>query len=58
MSTVKPNHYVGKVVEDESGELCVEFPIDMLNQMGWDEGTLIEWIVDEEKVMIKEANEE
>lgn len=45
---MKQNHYVGEVVEDEDGELAIQLPIDMLNQMGWDEGTLLEWIVEEE----------
>jgi len=45
---MKQNHYVGEVVEDEDGELAIQIPIDMLNQMGWDEGTLLEWIVEEE----------
>ena len=49
------DRYIGNVVEDEDGELLLEFPIDLLNQMGWDEGTLLEWIIEEEQVMLKEA---
>jgi len=45
---MKKNYYLGEVVEDEDGELAIQLPIDMLNQMGWDEGTLLEWIVEEE----------
>jgi hypothetical protein len=52
---MKPNHYIGEVVEDEDGELCVELPVEMLQQMGWDEGTLLEWLTDEENnVTIRE----
>lgn len=47
--------YIGNVVEDEDGELLLEFPIELLNQMGWDEGTLLEWIIEEEGVVLKEA---
>ena len=56
---MKHNHYVGEVVEDEDGELAIQLPIDMLNQMGWDEGTLLEWIVEEEgkSYMLKEIKD-
>jgi hypothetical protein len=52
--------YIGEVLEDaDTGELVIELPIDMLNQMGWDEGTLLEWMVDEEtnNVILKEKND-
>lgn len=53
---MKPNHYIGEVVEDDDGELCVELPVEMLRQMGWDEGTLLEWLTDEENnVTIRES---
>lgn len=52
------DRYIGNVVEDENGELLLEFPVDMLSQMGWDEGTLLEWMVDEEeRVYLKEAED-
>lgn len=50
--------YIGEVLEDaDTGELVIELPIDMLNQMGWDEGTLLEWMVEEEtgNVILKES---
>ena len=47
--------YIGHVVEDENtGELMLEFPIELLHQMGWDEGTRLEWMIDEEEVSIRE----
>lgn len=54
---MKPNHYIGEVVEDEDGELCVELPVEMLQQMGWDEGTLLEWLTDEENCVILKEKE-
>ena len=49
------DRYIGKVVEDEQGEMMLEFPVEMLKQMGWDEGTLLEWMVDEEeRIILKE----
>lgn len=49
--------YLGEVVEQEDGEFAVQLPINMLNQMGWDEQTLLEWMIDEEdNVYLKESN--
>lgn len=58
MKQVAPNHYIGEVVEDEEGELVIELPLDMLNQMGWDEHTLLEWLIEEDKVILKEKEVE
>lgn len=35
--------YTTTVFEDENGEHCIEIPIDLLNQMGWDEETLLDY---------------
>ena len=51
-------NYIGNVVEDENGELLLEFPVALLNQMGWDEGTMLEWMIDEEEqIILKEAED-
>ena len=49
--------YIGtaKVVEDNDGELLLEFDVETLNQMGWDEETMLEWIIDEEEITLREA---
>lgn len=49
-------HYISEVIKDEDGELVLEFPVELLNQMGWDETTLLEWMIDEEteNIYIKE----
>lgn len=47
--------YTVEVQEDKDGELFIEFPAELLSQMGWHEGTLIEWLMDDDgKVTIKE----
>lgn len=49
------DRYIGQVVEDENGELLLEFPVELLKQMGWDEGTLLDWMIDEERnIVLKE----
>lgn len=52
-------NYIGQVVEDEeTGDLMVEFPVELLSQMGWDEGTTLEWMIEDEgDVVLKEVSE-
>jgi hypothetical protein len=47
-----------KVLEDENGELLIEIPDVLMNQMGWDFGTELEWIVEDGKVLLKEAKDD
>lgn len=52
--------YIGQVVEDTSGELLLEFPIEMISELKWQEGDVIVWEVDEENNVVlarKEKNE-
>lgn len=38
------SHWTVTVEEDkETGDLVLPLPADLLNQMGWDPGTLLEW---------------
>ena len=38
------NTFIGKVVEDENGELILVFPDEMINTLDWNEDTALEWI--------------
>lgn len=42
--------------EDENGDLILEFPADILNQMGWTEDTLLEWEISEKGAIIREKD--
>jgi len=33
-----------KVIELDDGELAIDLPEDMLKELNWTEGTVIEWI--------------
>jgi antitoxin component of MazEF toxin-antitoxin module len=35
------------VQEDENGELFLQFPDDLMEQLGWKEGDTINWDIDE-----------
>lgn len=49
------SYYIAEVVETDDGELAIELSAELLKQMGWDEGTLLEWMIEEENVYIQEA---
>jgi hypothetical protein len=43
-----PHSWIVEVVTNpETGELMLPFPPDLLNQMGWSEGTDLSWIDNE-----------
>jgi antitoxin component of MazEF toxin-antitoxin module len=51
--------YTTEVIEDEAtGELLIEIPQHVMNQMGWDYGTDLEWITENGAVILKEKKEE
>ena len=52
------NKYTVEVQEDKNGDLFIEFPPELLNQVGWHEDTLIEWLIgDDGSVTIKEVKD-
>jgi hypothetical protein len=51
--------YTTTVFEDENGKLCIEIPIDLLNQRGWDEETLLDYrLQDDGSVILKKQNDQ
>ena len=38
------NNWIVQVEQDENGDLLLPFPVDLLSQMGWSEGTDLSWI--------------
>lgn len=39
--------YTGIVIQDENGELMLQFSPEMINELGWREGDTIVWDIDE-----------
>ena len=40
------------VREDENGELYIELPPDLIEQLGWDENTEVLWVVEDDGKII------
>lgn len=38
------NKYICPVVEDDAGEMCLEFPDDLLENTGWKIGDVLVWM--------------
>lgn len=51
------SYYMGEVIEDDEGELVLQLPVELLNQMGWDEETLLEWHIEGEEVYLREQKD-
>ena len=49
--------YTMEVQEDTNGNAIVQFPVELLNQMGWTEETLIEWIISDDVVTVREVKD-
>ncbi len=52
----KENTFVTELQEDVStGDLMASIPQQILNEMGWYEGTEVRWIVDGDELILMEA---
>ena len=45
--TMTDKSFVCEIIEDENGELMIQFPDDLIQQLGWREGDIIDWDIDE-----------
>jgi hypothetical protein len=50
--------YTVEVKQDYNGELYIDLPDQLIKELGWDEYTDLEWVVEEGKVYLKKKEEE
>ena len=51
------NKWVVEIGMDEDGELVLPFPVELLDQVGWHEGTELLWNVEEDgKITLRDKN--
>ena len=51
-------NYSSIVKEDENGELYIDLPPEMMEEMGWNEDTILEWrIFEDGTVALGKAND-
>ena len=55
----KYDEMVVELEEDENGELLLPLPLELINQMGWDEETILDWeLMENGTIVLKEVKEE
>ena len=55
MSDKTPVTLHATVVEDENGDLALLFPADVLSQLGWVEGDVVEWEDTPQGVLVRKS---
>ena len=51
-------NYILEVQEDQDGELFIEFPDEIIEELGWEEGDILTWDVKGNGMVLSRVNEE
>jgi bifunctional DNA-binding transcriptional regulator/antitoxin component of YhaV-PrlF toxin-antitoxin module len=49
--------YILEVQEDENGDLFIVFPEEITEELGWEEGDILEWNLKGDGVVLSKLNE-
>ena len=49
--------YILEVQEDENGELYIEFPEEVIEELGWQEGYILNWDVRGEGIVLSKVHD-
>jgi bifunctional DNA-binding transcriptional regulator/antitoxin component of YhaV-PrlF toxin-antitoxin module len=50
--------YIIEVQEDQDGELFIEFPEEIIEELGWQEGDILSWNLKGEGIVLSRLNDE
>lgn len=50
--------YIIEVQEDQDGELFIEFPEEVIEELGWQEGDILSWNLKGEGIILSKLNDE
>jgi hypothetical protein len=50
--------YISEVKQDIDNELYIELPEQLINELGWNLETELEWIIDEGRVILRKKEKE
>jgi hypothetical protein len=50
--------YTVTLDEDENGDLLMPIPEELFNELGWEEDDLLEWIVEDDQIVLRKVEEE
>jgi bifunctional DNA-binding transcriptional regulator/antitoxin component of YhaV-PrlF toxin-antitoxin module len=51
-------NYIIEIQEDQDGELFIELPDDLIEELGWEEGDVLSWDVQGEGIVLSKINDE
>jgi bifunctional DNA-binding transcriptional regulator/antitoxin component of YhaV-PrlF toxin-antitoxin module len=49
--------YIIEVEEDENGELFITFPDEVIEELGWQEGDILNWDVQGNGIVLSKVND-
>jgi bifunctional DNA-binding transcriptional regulator/antitoxin component of YhaV-PrlF toxin-antitoxin module len=49
--------YIIEVEEDENGELFITFPDEVIEELGWQEGDILNWDVQGTGIILSKVND-
>lgn len=49
--------YILEVEEDENGELYITFPEEVIEELGWQEGDILNWDVKGEGIILSKVHD-
>lgn len=50
--------YIVEVQENQDGELFIEFPDEIIEELGWQEGDILSWDLKGSGIVLSRLNEE
>lgn len=55
--TNQTTDYTVTLDEDENGDLFMPIPADFLDSLGWTEDDVLEWIVEDNQIVLRKVEE-
>jgi bifunctional DNA-binding transcriptional regulator/antitoxin component of YhaV-PrlF toxin-antitoxin module len=49
--------YTLEIQEDDNGDLFIQFPDDVIEELGWEEGDILEWKLKGNGVVLSKLND-
>ena len=50
--------YIIEIQEDQDGELFIQFPEEIIEELGWQEGDILSWNLKGEGIILSRLNDE
>ena len=50
--------YIIDIQEDQDGELFIQFPEEIIEELGWQEGDILSWNLKGEGIVLSRLNDE